>query len=161
MPILTLALAVLLQDQVDNPEYKGWAAFKPGSSVTHKVQNNVNPQGGDQKTTLKSVGDAEVVVEVAMTLGGQPLGKTMERKIPAKVPADKAPKDVKKGEEEIEVAGKTMKCVTMEFDTTAANGKTFRMKVWATDEIPGKSAKVEVSSENFKSSMVASVWEKK
>src|SRR6185295_10142 len=96
MTMLTLALAVLLQDQVDNPEYKGWAAFKPGSSVTHKVQNNVNPQGGDQKTTLKSVGDAELVVEVAMTLGGQPLGKPMERKIPAKVPADKAPKDVKK-----------------------------------------------------------------
>jgi len=159
--MLTLAMALLVQDQVDNPEFKGWSGFKPGSSVTYKVVTSLNPQGGEQKVTLKSVGDAEIVLETEMSMGGQGAGKGMERKVPAKVPADKAPKDVKKGEEEIEVAGKTMKCATREFDTITANGKKFHMKIWASEEIPGMSAKVEVAGEGFKNSMVASAWEKK
>ena len=161
MTAFVLALSLLAQDQVDNPEFKGWASCKPGSSVTHKMSGGTGPQGGEQKTVLKSVNDTEVVLEVETIMNGRSLGKTMERKVPAKVAADKAPKDVKKGEDEIEVAGKKMKCTTMEFETTTANGKTFHMKVWANDEIPGRSAKMEVSSENFKNTMTASSWEKK
>lgn len=161
MAILAVLLAALVQDQVENPEFKGWAGFKPGSSVTFQVQVNQKPLASEQKSTLKSVGDSEVVLEVAGIVGGQPAGKAMEKKVAAKVPADKAPKDVKKGEEEIEVAGKKLKCVTMEFDTTTANGKVMHMKVWANEEIPGKTAKVDVSSETFKSTMVATSWEKK
>jgi len=150
------------QDQLDNPEFKGWAAFKPGSSVTHKMSTSTGPQGGEQKSTLKSIGEVELVLEVEMIMNGKSLGKTMERKVPAKFPADKAPKDVKKGEDEIEVAGKMLKCKTMEFTTTTANGKTFNMKIWANDEIPGMSAKVEINGDGgFKSTMVASSWEKK
>lgn len=160
MTILTIALSLLVQEQVDNPEFKGWSAFKPGSSVTYKVQINQSP-GAEQKLTLKSVGDGEVVLETEMSSNGQVIGKAMERKVPAKVPAEKAPRDVRKGEEEIEVAGKTIKCTTREFETTAANGKKFQMKVWAADEIPGKAAKVEVAGEGFKNTMVASAWEKK
>jgi len=161
MTILAIALSLLVQDQIDNPEFKGWASCKPGSSVTHKSAGGTGPQGGEQKTVLKSVNDTEAVLEVETIINGKSLGKTMERKVPAKVPADKAPKDMKKGEEEIEVAGKKMKCTTMEFDTTTANGKTFHMKIWANDEIPGRSAKMEVSSENYKNTMIASSWEKK
>ena len=91
--------------------------------MTYQVQVNQKALASEQKSTLKSVGDSEVVLEVTAFVGGQPAGKAMEKKVPAKVPADKAPKDVKKGEEEIDVAGKKMKCVTMEFDTTTANGR--------------------------------------
>jgi hypothetical protein len=160
MTILTLAFAILLQDQVDNPEFKGWAGFKPGSSITYKVQNSMTPEPGEQKSTLKSVGEVELVVEVEMTMGGKPAGK-MERKVPAKLPADKAPKETKKGEEEVEVAGKKLECMTLEFESKAANGKVFQMKVWRNEEVPGMAAKVEVSSENFKNSMIATAWEKK
>jgi hypothetical protein len=162
MTMLAMVFAVLVQDQLDNPEFKGWAEFKPGSSVTHKISTATGPQGGEQKSTLQSVGNAELVLDVEMSMGGKPLGKIMERKVPAKVPADRAPKDVKKGEEEIEVAGKKLKCTTMEFETMTPNGKTIHMKIWANDEIPGKTARVEISGEGgFKSTMVASAWEKK
>ena len=162
MMTLAFAFVLLAQDQVDNPEFKGWAACKPGSSVTHKMSTAGGPPGGEQKSTLKSVGEVELVLDIEIIMNGRPLGKTMERKIPAKYPADKAPKDVKKGEDEIEVGGKKLKCITMEFTTTTANGKTFNMKVWANEEIPGGSAKVEINGDGgYKSSMLASSWEKK
>ena len=160
MTTILFVLAALVQEQVDNPEYKSWAGFKPGSTVTYKVTGGGGVGAGEQKTTLKSVGETEIVLAIEFSMNGKVL-KSNDRQVPAKVPADKAPKEIKKGEEEIEVAGKKMKCVTMEFETKTANDKVFNMKIWANDEIPGKSAKVEVSSDAFKSSMVATAWEKK
>jgi hypothetical protein len=160
MKMLALAMALLVQDQVDNPEFKGWTGFKPGSTVTHKISGQ-GAEGVEQKSTLKSIGDSEVVLELVRSMGGRQVGEPLERKVPAKVPADKAPKEIKKGDDEIEIAGKKLKCTTMEFETITGNGKTFHMKVWAHDEIPGKSARVDVSAEGFKSSMVATAWEKK
>jgi hypothetical protein len=91
MVMLWIALAALVQDPVDNPEYKGWAAFKPGSSVTYKVQIGENP-ALEQKSVLKSVADEELVLAVEMSAAP---GRGMERKVPAKVPAEKAPRNVK------------------------------------------------------------------
>jgi len=159
--ILTIAMALLVQDQVDNPEFKGWAGFKPGSTVTHKISTGEAAQGIEQKSTLKSIGDSEAVVELVRSFDGRQVGEPVERKVPAKVPVEKAPKDVKTGEEEIEVAGKKLKCATKDFETTTPNGKTFHMKLWVHDDIPGRSARMDISGEGFKSSMVASAWEKK
>ncbi len=158
MRMLWIALAALGQDQIDNPEYKGWAAFKPGSSVTYKVQIGENP-ALEQKSVLKSVSDDEVVLAVEMAVAP---GRGMERKVPAKVPAEKAPKDVKEGQEEIEAGGKKLKCTTREFEVTAANNKKILMKLWINDEVPGKAARTDVTQEGApKMSMVASAWEKK
>src|SRR5262245_13341364 len=117
MMMLCVAICALVQDQVDNPEYKGWAAFKPGSSVTYKVQMG-ETVAGEQKSTLKSVSDEEVVLTVEMSNAA---GRSMERKVPAKVPAAKAPNNVKEGEEEIEAGGKKLKCATKEFEVTTGN----------------------------------------
>jgi hypothetical protein len=158
MMMLVAALSVLVQDQVDNPEYKGWAAFKPGSSVTYKVRIGENV-AGDQTLTLRSVGADELVLSAEMSAAP---GRAMERKVPAKVPADKAPKNMKEGQEEIEAGGKTLKCATREFEVTTANNKKIQMKVWINDDVPGKAARTDVTQEGGpKMSMVASSWEKK
>ena len=158
MRILLVALAALVQEQVDNPEYKGWAAFKPGSSVTYRVQIG-ETIAGDQKLTLKSVGAEELVLSAEMSAAPR---RAMERKVPAKVPADKAPIDMKEGQEEIQAGGKSLKCATKEFEVTAANNKKIQMKLWIHDDVPGKAARTDVTQEGApKMSMVASSWEKK
>jgi hypothetical protein len=158
MSILLAVLAALVQDQVENPEYKGWAAFKPGSSVTYKVQTGGNT-AGEQKYTLKTVADEEVVLSTEMSVAP---GRSMDRKIPATIPAAKMQKNVKEGEEELEVGGKKLRCVTREFEVTTANNKKILMKVWIHDDIPGKAARTDIAQEGApKMSMVASSWEKK
>jgi hypothetical protein len=157
MLTIALLLASLLQDQVDNFEYKGWAAFKPGSWVVYKY----NPQQGFQKNTLKSVNATEVVIETEISADGKFPTKAAERKIPAKIAADLAPKNVKAGEEEIDVAGKPMKCRTRESEKTLSSGKKATIKVWATDEIPGMGAKVTTATDTGKFEMTATEWEKK
>src|SRR5258708_7616634 len=102
MLALALILASLGQETVDNPEYKGWSSFKPGSSVTFKVTRNGAPQDGSQKTTLKSMTQTEVVLETEIIKDGAVVGKPFERKSPAKVPAAMAGKLLKSGEEEIQ-----------------------------------------------------------
>jgi hypothetical protein len=157
MLLIAAVLAALLQDQIDNPEYKGWATFKPGSSVTYKY----SAQLGFQKNTLKTVSDTEVVLMQENSKDGTWTGKGLERKIPAKLSAELAPKNVKDGEEEIEVAGKTMKCKTREWDKVLPSGKTSTIKVWATGDIPGKGAQVLVLTEGSRFQMTATEWESK
>lgn len=157
MIIVTLLLT-LAQDPIDNPEYKGWASFKPGSSVTYKY----SPQEGGQRTTLKSVAENELVVETEILLNGKPSGKPNERKVPAKLPAADAPKDVKVGEDEIEAGGKKLKCRTREFEKKLSTGKVVVVKIWIHDEIPGLGARVQTTTDSGGTfSMVATEWEKK
>ncbi len=157
MLILAALLALSAQDTVDNPEYKGWAAFKPGSSVTYKY----SPQEGGQKVTLKSITETDAVLETEIIYAGKTAPKT-ERKVPAKVPSAQVSKDAKVGEEEIEVAGKPMKCRTREADKKLASGKTATVKVWVNEDIPGMAAQVQTLTEGGgKFSMVATEWERK
>ena len=78
-------LASLAQETLDNPEYKGWSSFKPGSSVTYKFIRNGAPQEGSQKSTLKSINETEAVLEAEIVKDGAVVGKAFERKISAKV----------------------------------------------------------------------------
>ena len=162
MGIAAALLCVLLQDPIDNPEYKGWASFKAGSVVTYKYIKDGAAQPGLQKTTLVSIDEKEAVLETTYVLEGKDPGKPLQRKVPAKAPAASAPPNVKEGEEEIEVAGKTLKCRTKEFEKKLASGKTAGLKYWIHAEIPGMVAKVETTNEGGpKVLMVASEWEKK
>lgn len=158
MVMMAVLVSALLQDQVDNPEYKGWAAFKPGSSVTYKMAG----QDGSQKVTLKSLGETEAVVETEITYNGK-IGKAAERKVPAKVKAADAPKNMKEGEEEIEAGGKKLKCRTREYEKkNPATGKTAVLKFWINEEIPGMAVQFQTSTEGgVKFAMTASEWEKK
>ena len=154
--IAALLFAVSVQETIDNPEYKGWASFKPGSSVTFKY----SPQEGGQKVTLKSVGENEIAIEVVTTYNGR-TGEPAERKVPAKLPAAQAPKDVKQGEEEIEAGGKKLKCRTMEYEKKLPGGKTVALKIWVHDDVPGKGVRIQTTSETGKFTMLATEWEKK
>jgi hypothetical protein len=151
-----------VQDQVENPEYKGWKPFKPGSSVTFKFSRERSPQGGEQKVTLKSIDDNEAVVATEFTMAGKGGGKALERNVPAKVTPAEAPERKEGPEEEIEVSGKMLKCRTMSFEKKLESGKTIKMKLWANLDVPGGVAKVETSLEGTgQVSMVATQWEKK
>jgi len=162
MLIAMVLCSALLQDQVDNPEYKGWKSFKPGSTVTYKFNREGSPQGGEQKITLKSIDEQEAVIETDFVIAGKGAGKPTERKIPAKVAAA-AGQGMKDGpEEEIEVAGKTLKCRTREFEKKLESGKTMKVKYWGHEDIPGMAAKVETVFEgSAKMTMIAMQWEKK
>jgi hypothetical protein len=161
MVIAAVLWAVLVQD-AENPEYKGWKSFKTGSSVTYKFNREGNPQSGEQKMTLKSIDDNEAVVETEFVMNGKSAGKPTERKIPAKLAAGPRP-ELKEGpEEEIEVAGKMLKCRTREFEKKLESGKTMKVKYWGHEDIPGMAARVETILEGgMKITMVASQWEKK
>lgn len=158
MTLAAVVLALLVQEQVDNPEYKGWASFKPGSTVTHKG----GAQNIEQKTTLKSLGDGELVLELEISMGGKAMGRPAERKITAKLPAEQAPKVLKEGEEEVEAGGKTLKCAWKEFEKKLPGGKVATMKVFSHGDIPGMAARIDVSLDGgARNTMVATAWEKK
>ncbi len=159
--MIAFVLAALVQDQIDNLEYKAWASFKPGSSVTFKTLQEGKESNLEQKVTLKSVGDGEVVLQTEMISNGAVLGKGTDRKVAAKVP-EAGNKKVKEGEEEIEVAGKKMKCRWVVIDKTVSNGKEFQLKFWGHDDVPGHAVRIEIYSAGTKTAtMVATAWEKK
>jgi hypothetical protein len=160
MLIAAVLLSALVQDQVENPEYKGWKPFKPGSWVTYKFVREGTAQSGEQKTTLKSIDDNEAVLETDFVLGGKSAGKPMERKVPAKLAAAQVPQMSKEGEEEIEVGGKTLKCKTRDYERLAG-GKPGSLRYWIHEDIPGMVAKVETTAAGSKITMIASSWEKK
>ena len=163
MLIAVILSTLLVQDQVENPEYKGWKSFKPGSSVTYKFNREGSSQSGEQKVTLKSIDDNEAVIATEFALAGKGGGKALERKVPAKLAAAQVPERKEGPEEEIEVGGKMLKCRTLSFEKkNETSGKTMKMKYWVHEEIPGSMAKVETSFEGTgQITMVASQWEKK
>jgi hypothetical protein len=162
MLLTAFFLAALVQDQVDNPEYKGWAAFKPGSTVSFKYVKEGSVQDSLQRTTLKSIDEKEAVLSTEFSMNGKVLGQATERKVPAKAPSAQAPANVKEGEEEIEAGGKKLKCRTKEFEKKLSTGKTGTVKIWVNEEVPGMAAKIETTGEGgSKFTMIASEWVKK
>jgi hypothetical protein len=160
---MIIALAVMLaQEQVESMEYRTWADFKPGSSVTHKNYQDGADRDVMVKHTLKSVDEKEAVIETEMTLWGKPV--VTERRIAAKVAAADQPKQTKKGEEEIDVAGKKMKCKWFEFEGKGVGvGGKVTVRFWVSDDVPGKTVRVDISREGgaAKVEAIATAWEKK
>jgi hypothetical protein len=161
MLVIPVILAALLQDTVDNPEYQGWASFNPGSSVTTRSERSGVPAGDIQKTTLLSVGETEVVVQTEVLVNGAVEGKTVQQKIPAKIPVAKQRKVLDAGREEIRVGGRKMTCSWKHLESLSG-GVVDTMKLWMSDEIPGKIARVEVYGRASGPQVrIATEWEKK
>ncbi len=161
MSIIALVLALLAQDTIDNPEYKAWALSKPGSSVTFTYLKDGKTTGTAQKNTLKSLADDQLVVETQMITDGK-AGPAAERKVPAKLPADQASKKIKEGDEEIEAGEKKLACHWVEYEKKMASGKMVNSKIWVNDEVAGRAARMEFSSDGVvRAAMVATSWEKK
>jgi len=148
------------EEMVDNPVYKIWSSFKVGAMA----KTEAITVAGEMKTKtemtseLKELTAEKAVVEVKMAMVDA-AGKKMElpaqkTEIPAKVAKSKVQAtkpDTKEGEEEIEVAGKKLKCKWIEM-VIKMGEMTSTSKVWTSSEIPGSVAKMESKTEgNFKS----------
>jgi hypothetical protein len=169
---IVLAMAAFLsmaQDKPaelkDNPLFKYWTDCKAGSWVKMTMEID---QGGQKVETeqiqkLLEVAEDKVVLEVSgkmkMAAGEFPL-PARKQDVKAKEPGDKV-KIEKEGDEEIEVAGKKLKCHWYEL-TIEVGPKPMKMKAWMAKEIPGGLAKSEMSPEGQKMMvMIAVEWEKK
>jgi hypothetical protein len=125
-----------------------WGSFKKGSFVkTKTVMDMETPkmkQETSTTTTLKDLTADEYTIEMEMVMPNVPTPTKSEQKLPLKAPdgpkTAEGPKP-KTGSEEIEVAGKKLKCTWTETESEA-NGVKSVTKVWSSDEIPGHMAKM-------------------
>ncbi|MCK4659581.1 MAG: hypothetical protein KAV82_08695 [Phycisphaerae bacterium] len=138
------------EKKVDNPQYKHWAQFKPGSYATLKMVAIVagTTSNVSMTRTLKEITAEKAVVEIKTIM--QVAGQNMEQPptlqpIPAKF-TEKELKEqqkqeqegkIKEGKEEIKVAGKTFKAKWVETEFKQS-GMTIKSKTWTSEEVPGQ-----------------------
>jgi hypothetical protein len=162
---IVVAAALLcsaLQGKDANLEFGYWAEHKIGSWVKVKmeIENQDVKVSSELTHTLTEAGQDRVLVErkSKTTFNGQeqPEKTAMQELLRDK---DKDPVKIEKeGEEEIEVAGKKLKCRRVEGTQGAS-----KVKLWLSKEIPGGVAKGEISGGPFPATMRVSAvaWEKK
>ncbi len=168
--VMGVLLGLFVQD-VDNPTYKSWTKFKAGSSVTLTATNDTGGMKSEALIvyTLKSCDGKEAVV----TMTGNTTVNGAKTEMPAsdarhaakakKVAAAKDAPKPQEGDEEIEVAGKKLKCHWVKTVTETGGYKTTKT-VWWSDAIPGGMAKSESTTEGkmkMSSILVVTAFEKK
>lgn len=135
-------------EMVPNPQYVSWKDHKVGTAVNFAMEISMGEFNMKQNATqvLKSVNADEVVVEVAMNMGG--MEQKQETRIPAKVkkgtenlPEGMDGKITTVGEETIEVDGKSYKCEAQDFEG-AQQGNTVKGRIWRCPSLPGGVAKM-------------------
>lgn len=127
-----------------------WGSFKKGSFVkTKSIMEMTSPAMKNETTstmTLKDLTADDAIVETEMVIPGVGPQKS-EAKLPLKGPEGKAadgPKP-KTGSEEIEVAGKKLKCDWIETESEA-NGVKSVTRIYNNQDIPGFMAKMVMKS---------------
>ena len=143
-------------------EFDYWSGHKVGSSVTMKLE--MEAQGAkilvELTRTIIELGTDKLVVEskTKVSVGGMAQPESTEKEDIQK-DKDKDPIKVEKeGEEEIEVAGKKIKCRWIE-----GTQKETKLKFWVTKDVPGGVVKGEASGGELPGAMkmLATAWEKK
>jgi hypothetical protein len=166
MMLLIAATSMLLAQDVENPQYKYWSSCKVGSWAKLRMDMDRGAQKFESEMTYKLLELKEDVAVIEITgkskVGAQefPIPAT-KQEIKAKEPADKV-KIAGEGDEEIEVAGKKLKCHWYEF-VSKSGDKESKGKVWMAKEIPGGTAKMEMAGPEGTKPIVLSTleWEKK
>jgi len=133
-----------------------WGSFKKGSFTKMK---SVTEMSGNKTEltmtyTLKDLTPDEAIVETEMVMANMAPQKN-QQKIPLKAPEAKHTADgpkPKTGTEEIEVAGKKMKCQWSETETDAGGAKTVT-KVYTCEEVPGFTVKTVTKNPSMTSTM--------
>jgi len=147
-------------EKVDNPQYKSWAAYKPGTMVKQQMTSKMTMGGQETETkttmtsTLKKLTAEKAVlaIVVEVNVGGKKMTQpAREQEVPAKVdkkattqPAAPAgTKMTKKGEgdEEITVGGKKYKTHWVEWHMVSDRAE-MTSKTWTTDAVPGQMVKM-------------------
>jgi hypothetical protein len=165
VPILASVLCLLLgaltadAEMIANPEYANWSKFKVGTYVTLKTEST--NAGSTTTVTITSklvdLNDEKAVLETSTTWsmpGMEPTTTQDKREVaakfekpPAASPDDKTPKpEIKEGEETLEIAGRKIKCKTVE-SKMEMQGMKITSKAWTSDEVPGMMVKSESKTE--------------
>jgi hypothetical protein len=123
-----------------------WGGFKVGSFV--KMKNTVSTEvmgkamdtSSETKMTLAELTSDKAVLDVEVTAMGNTSKSRTEIPLTATAPAGAPPAgagpDAKTGSETITVAGKSLDCKTLEFETQTGGNKV-STKVWTSDQVPG------------------------
>ena len=166
--------------QAPNPAYKIWSQFKVGSSVTYKNEMEIKVDAADAAAMpprpsmtmtrkLVELTPEKAVIETAMTMNMNGQERTMpaqRQDVLATVDADKASasayfqssqmpgtvSDIKEGDEDATVMGKTLKCHTFSA-TMTQNTMKMQIKIWINSDTPGGMVKTENRSDQMNSTM--------
>ncbi|MBI3856965.1 MAG: hypothetical protein HY293_14860 [Planctomycetes bacterium] len=167
LPTIVLLALSPFQEQVENPQYKMWAACKPESWVKHKMEIDQGDRTMTMETTLTllEVTTEKIVLErkSKMDVGGRLVELPAKREeVPPKIEKGKAASKPTEKEEEIKVAGKTLKCRVWETEMDSPNGK-MQGKSWINFDVPGGVVQGEFNSDKLPKpmKMTATGWEKK
>jgi hypothetical protein len=161
--LLMAAAALLALDDAENPEYKRWASFQPGSWVKCKTEIET---GGNRMAlpvettfTLLEVDDKQVVVEELTLNTLQPKDSPKQekaRKRTYKATRKAKAGDLKEGDEEIEIAGKKIACHWTEVQEAGGTVKT-----WTSPDVPGVARMDLTLASKGVQRLLATGWEKK
>jgi hypothetical protein len=159
---LMFVAASVRAGQIENPQYKEWAKYKPGTSMTMATTSDAGGQTSNMetKTTLKEVTDDKVVLDISMSMdaGGTKMNmpaQTSEIKKMIDAPAAdataaaaaNAPKpDTKTSDESVTVGAGTFKAKVTEATMDAGGSKT-TSKTWMSDDVPGGMVKMEATTD--------------
>ena len=163
--VAVLALFATAQD-VENPQFKYWTGCKPGSWVKMKAEMTSGGQKIESEMThnlLELKADVAVIEITGKTKVGDkefPF-PAQKQEIKAREPAEKI-KIAGEGDEEIEVAGKKLKCHWFEYSAKQGE-KESKGKAWLAKEIPGGTARIEMGGPDGGKAIVMNAveWEKK
>lgn len=162
LAIAAVLLPLLVQAK-DNSEFSYWAAHKTGSWVKLKMEMEASGVKVvvESTQTLLEAGSDKVVVEqkTKVSAAGQEQPEATEKEEILKDKEKDPVKIEKEGDEEIDVAGKKLKCHWIE----GTQKETRKVKFWLSKEVPGGVAKGELSGGELPGPMKVSAvsWEKK
>ena len=158
-----MALAALLAQEKDNPQFEAWKNFKPGSWVKHQMKMETGGQQieSETTTTLLEQTAEKIVVEVKnkMKVGGQTMEMPAQKQEITPAPDKAKQGEIKKeGDEEVQLNGKTYKC-TVYSSTVTEGGQNMKGKFWISKDVPGGMVKGEFSGEQMPQPMKLTLME--
>ncbi len=150
--LLFVTASVTHADPVDNPAFKSWAKFKPGTSITMKTESEFSGMKSEITiiSKLVEVGKEKCVIEVetiSKVNGMEFKAPAMKQDVPKTFdipkPKDgKEPKvelpDVKKedGEETLKISGIEVKTKWSKYKSKTAAGES-EGQTWLSEDVPG------------------------
>ena len=132
--------------KIENPAFKQWSAYKPGTFVTMKMVSEFSGQKSETEmtTTLKSVTKEKIVLSVKTTIhvAGQKIEQVHEPMMDEyeTVKGDGPEPEVETSKESVTVGKKKVDCKKTK-TTTNFQGQETVTTVWTSDEIPGTMVK--------------------
>ncbi|HYF00944.1 MAG TPA: hypothetical protein VEJ18_18625 [Planctomycetota bacterium] len=139
---MILLLCALAAQEAENPDYRAWSAFKPGSWVKLRIRGEASEK--EVTVRLVQVTPEQVVVErtTRSRLGTRTVAEAPYlESIPARKP--RIGSVLREVEEELEAGGRRLRTRMLELEQREGE-KVRRVKIWASPEVPGGAVKMDV-----------------